>query len=580
VLILISGLTFYTLILRSMDSYNATASEMNQADVNRSREQLAITTVKITSDSKLNLTVANTGSLSSRLLWLGLFNQSVTPEAQWFFELNQRLEPAETKTILSDFSVAKDQKYVVQIATAAGNTFTTTFYPASAVQCTLTLVAGAPTVYVGNNITLFLAVTHNDTEVDVIQNVTVSLQQSPPALVTAVEQPTSLTVESLRRGETAFFRWIYTAANTGTVTFNATYNQAPNGAFALATVNIENAPSGSGAGQIAITGVNGSASFYPSQWNTVGGTQYVSGLISNLKSSDSNPVVFTSYFTGSGTDITDYVDSNTSNVDGSPSRGTHSNFTAQQYGPDSVYDTLTESPLTLTNTYYPSAYGLLGSTQFTSGTITDLQSDNGAYMTFRSYPSATSLQPLYAHSETITIGGSPYYVKRLSGADGAALTLNVSLGTVGRNLLGKFTYPLNGVSSIPAGTWTTYYRAWTDPGFSISFDSSNSTNSGDAVTSLSWLHTTGAASNRFLVVGVSIRTASVNVSSVTYGTQSLTYLRSDSHPGGNIRSELWYLIAPNSGTATITVTLSGSSKQRPSMHKQVEQVLLLRLRRV
>ena len=38
----------------------------------------------------------------------------------------------------------------------------------------------------------------------------------------------------------------------------------------------------------------------------------------------------------------DYVDNNTSDVDASPDKGTHSNFTAQQYDPDSIYDTLTE----------------------------------------------------------------------------------------------------------------------------------------------------------------------------------------------------------------------------------------------
>jgi len=38
----------------------------------------------------------------------------------------------------------------------------------------------------------------------------------------------------------------------------------------------------------------------------------------------------------------DYVDNNTSDVDTSPDRGTHSNFTDQQYGPDSIYDALNE----------------------------------------------------------------------------------------------------------------------------------------------------------------------------------------------------------------------------------------------
>jgi len=37
-----------------------------------------------------------------------------------------------------------------------------------------------------------------------------------------------------------------------------------------------------------------------------------------------------------------YVDNNISNIDSSNDKGTHSNFPAQQYGPDSVYDTLIE----------------------------------------------------------------------------------------------------------------------------------------------------------------------------------------------------------------------------------------------
>jgi hypothetical protein len=41
---------------------------------------------------------------------------------------------------------------------------------------------------------------------------------------------------------------------------------------------------------------------------------------------------------------------------------------------------------TSTNTYYPSNYSLLGSTQLVSGSLGNLQSDDGSYMTFRSYP--------------------------------------------------------------------------------------------------------------------------------------------------------------------------------------------------
>jgi hypothetical protein len=163
---------------------------------------------------------------------------------------------------------------------------------------------------------------------------------------------------------------------------------------------------------------------------------------------------------------THYYPNGTSNVDSSPDKGTHSNFTAQQYA-DSIYDTLTEGGSSTTSPYYPSGYNLLGSTQYTSGSLSDLQSDNGVYMTFRSYDSSgggnASVQTLYAHNETTTVGGSAYYLSKNSSADVSGKTLSVSCGnTTGRKLIGKFVYQLTGVSSIPASTWATYYRAYTD----------------------------------------------------------------------------------------------------------------------
>jgi hypothetical protein len=112
-----------------------------------------------------------------------------------------------------------------------------------------------------------------------------------------------------------------------------------------------------------------------------------------------------------------------------------------------------------TTGYNPSGYNLVGSTTLVSGSTTDLASDNGVYMTFRSYASATSGQPLYAHQETVSIGGSTYYLLRLSSADTAGTTLSADAGTTGRKLMGKFVYQLTGVSSIPSSTWTLYYRA-------------------------------------------------------------------------------------------------------------------------
>ena len=123
---------------------------------------------------------------------------------------------------------------------------------------------------------------------------------------------------------------------------------------------------------------------------------------------------------------------------------------------DSDYFIVRSSPsATSTSTYNPLAYNLLGNTAYVSGTTGDLVSNNSVYMTFRSYA-----QSLYSHQEMTTIGGTTYYLLKLGSADVAGTTLSADAGTTGRKLMAKFVYQLTGVSSIPASTWTIYYRAY------------------------------------------------------------------------------------------------------------------------
>jgi len=80
--------------------------------------------------------------------------------------------------------------------------------------------------------------------------------------------------------------------------------------------------------------------FNPSGYALLGSTSWVVGSVSNLTSNDGVNIVFSSYFSDTSTE--DYVDNNTTDVDSGTDKGTHSNFSAQQYGPDSIYDTLME----------------------------------------------------------------------------------------------------------------------------------------------------------------------------------------------------------------------------------------------
>ncbi|UCE28693.1 MAG: hypothetical protein JSV85_05295 [Candidatus Bathyarchaeota archaeon] len=78
-----------------------------------------------------------------------------------------------------------------------------------------------------------------------------------------------------------------------------------------------------------------------SSYTLLGFTSWVSGSVPDLASDDGVYMTFRSY--NSGTDTSDSVDNNTSDVDSSADKGTHSSFLAQQVGPDSITDTLSET---------------------------------------------------------------------------------------------------------------------------------------------------------------------------------------------------------------------------------------------
>ncbi len=80
--------------------------------------------------------------------------------------------------------------------------------------------------------------------------------------------------------------------------------------------------------------------YSPTVYSLWGSTSWISGSVSDLVTDDGVYMTFRSY--SAGTDTSDFVDNNTSDVDSSADKGAHSNFAAQQTGPNAVYDTLTE----------------------------------------------------------------------------------------------------------------------------------------------------------------------------------------------------------------------------------------------
>jgi hypothetical protein len=72
---------------------------------------------------------------------------------------------------------------------------------------------------------------------------------------------------------------------------------------------------------------------------------------------------------------------------------------------------------------------------------------------------------------------------------------------------------------------------------------------------LSFAHTVSAGSGRLLLVEVVVQSNGASVTSMNYGGQALTKLGSIGHTFNSDRVEMWYLVAPTVGPATLTTNL-------------------------
>ncbi len=99
-------------------------------------------------------------------------------------------------------------------------------------------------------------------------------------------------------------------------------------------------------------------------------------------------------------------------------------------------------------------------------------------------------------------------------------------------------------------------RYFFDGGLSVASTSGASSNKASV---LSWQHKVETLGDRLLVVGVAAdKTGNGTVKSVSYGDMQLTRLGSQVSPGGQ-RAEIWYLIGPAAGTATVSVRITKST---------------------
>ena len=144
-------------------------------------------------------------------------------------------------------------------------------------------------------------------------------------------------------------------------------------------------------------------------------------------------------------------------------------------------------------------------------------------MTLCSYGSAPADQTLYAHQEAAPIGSS-YNSLKLVSSDQSGTTLSVSAKNSGRQLIGKFVYPLTGIVSIPVSSGTINYRAYRDSDIVGHCDANIVVRESDGTLRATILSTTAVSGN----IGTSWSTVTGTYTTTAYTVVSQTdYLEID-----------------------------------------------------
>jgi nicotinamide mononucleotide adenylyltransferase len=127
-LIIITGFIYYNLQFQATDEYNETLREMQELDQRRSNEALEILSV-IFSLGELNITVKNMGSNMAHLIWLGIFDETVTPNTQDYYLIDFYISPDETVTNVGNDTIPsfEGEERIIQIVTELGNTFSQSY---------------------------------------------------------------------------------------------------------------------------------------------------------------------------------------------------------------------------------------------------------------------------------------------------------------------------------------------------------------------------------------------------------------------------------------------------------------------
>ena len=122
-MIITVGFSFYNVINMIESSSNNVLQETAELDRKAADEDLEIQSVTLTVTNSLNLTIKNTGSVFSSLLWIGVFDDTLN--TQEYYSVDTSLNSFETQKDIGNSSITMNpsNSYTIQVLTKLGNIY-------------------------------------------------------------------------------------------------------------------------------------------------------------------------------------------------------------------------------------------------------------------------------------------------------------------------------------------------------------------------------------------------------------------------------------------------------------------------
>jgi len=245
-LTIISAMSVMSWTLQQQANFSTATSQVSALQMQRQSSALQITEAKI-SNGKFNITLQNNGPLTEHLIRLWVTNETAT---SWHntYAIDYLVGPKQVLTNIGQtlpLTFVGTNAYTLKLVTERGNLINFRSLSVAQSNLAISLYVVPSTINSGSNVTIIMSVSNNQKDVDSVHNLIPQLTNTYTCVLlvcpTITQKVAPTGIDTLLRGSTALFKWIYNIQGpaTSTITFTGTLQNAPSSSSAQDSVRIQ-----------------------------------------------------------------------------------------------------------------------------------------------------------------------------------------------------------------------------------------------------------------------------------------------------------------------------------------------------